>query len=328
MRTAVAIALVASLLLAGSVKAPLGPSMEAPAWSIGDFWEYSFNTTFEGFVALTGRVRADILDVRSATVGGVALDVFVVDTVGTGLLDGQFPTDLGTIPAEGTWNLTGEQFITVPSRKVVKSLLDIRASGLATVPLLGSQPFTFQWANSTTNRVEADEWTYPVPIGTTGVVTLNGSWRTTVNFALGSIGTTPLEDSGVATYSLTVELVGTDVVTVPVGASEVYVILEAWPDGSREEFDFAPAAGNNARTIAYNASGGEVSRTELVAFRYQDREPLSGLLLPLGLVAVAVALAIVLGILVHRRRARETRYTPPSLQEPPTEGPGDRAGPR
>lgn len=313
------------LLLSGVVRAPLGPTMDAPAWSVGDFWEYSFNTTFEGTVSLDGQARADVLSVRNVTVAGVPQDVYVIDTLGSGLLDGVFVSELGTIPAHGIWNLTGEQFITAASRKIVKGLIDIRAAGDAQVPLFGPRGFTFQWWNSTTNRVEADAWTYPVPLGRAAGVTLNSSWTTGVNFTLASLLTLRDSSADAATYDLTLELVTTESVTVPAGTFEVYVIAETWPDGSREEFDYAPAAGNNARTVMYNESGGEVSRTELLAFRYQATEPKPDLVLLAGLVGGASAAAMALGIVglraLRRRRAREQEFTPPSLREPPTSGP-------
>ena len=324
-RAILAIVLAILLLFSGGVRAPLGPVMDAPAWSIGDFWEYSFNTTFEGTVSLDGRARADVLSVRNVTVAGVSQDVYVIDTLGTGILEGVFASESGTIPAQGAWNLTGEQFITVASRKIVKTLIDIRASGEAQVPLFGTAGFTFQWWNSTTYRVEADAWTYPVPLGRSATVTLNSSWTTGANFTLASLLTLRDSDTGAATYDLILELITTASVAVPAGTFEVYVIAETGSDGSREEFYYAPAAGNNARTVSFNGNGEEVSRTELLAFRYQAAGPKPDLVLLGGLVVGGIGVAAVLGIVgvraLRRRKAREQELTPPSLREPPTSGP-------
>lgn len=317
-----AVAIAALIIVSGIAHAVAGTSMEAPNWSIGDFWEYAFNTTFEDTVSLGGRVRADLTALRNATIAGVAQDVFVVDATGSGLLEGVFPSPLGDLPADGTWNLTGEQFITAHSRKIVKSLLDIRASGDAQVPLLGNRAFTFRWQNATTNRVELDEWTYPVAVGTRAAIVLNSSWSDDVSITLTGFPPLTFNDTAIATHSLTLTLLRADTLAVPAGNFNVFVIEERWPDNRREEFYYAHAVGNNAKTIEYNASGGEVSRTELLRYRYQASEtgpdPIVIGAIVGGAILATVAAIIVAKRWMGRRRAREERYTPPSLREPPT----------
>ncbi|HEY5538887.1 MAG TPA: hypothetical protein VIL58_05030 [Thermoplasmata archaeon] len=322
MRILPAVAIAALIIGAGLAHATTGTSLDAPNWSIGDFWEYAFNTTFEDTVSLDGRVRADVTALRNASVVRVGQDVFVVDAVGSGLLEGVFPSPLGDLPADGTWNLTGEQFITTRSRKIVQSLLDIRASGDAQVPLLGNRPFTFRWLNATTNRVELDEWTYPVAVGTLADIVLNSSWSDDVSITLTGFPPLTFNNTAIATHSLTLTLLRTDTLSVPAGNFDVFVIEERWPDNRREQSYYAPSVGNNAKTIEYNASGGEVSRTELLRYRYQASE--TGLdPIVIGAIVGGAILATMAAIIVarrwmRRRRAREERYTPPSLREPPT----------
>jgi len=221
-----AVAIAALIIGAGLAHATTGTSLDAPNWSIGDFWEYAFNTTFEDTVSLDGRVRADVTALRNASVVRVGQDVFVVDAVGSGLLEGVFPSPLGDLPADGTWNLTGEQFITTRSRKIVQSLLDIRASGDAQVPLLGNRPFTFRWLNATTNRVELDEWTYPVAVGTLADIVLNSSWSDDVSITLTGFPPLTFNNTAIATHSLTLTLLRTDTLSVPAGNFDVFVIEE------------------------------------------------------------------------------------------------------
>ncbi len=321
---ALPILLVAALLLgAGAARAPLGDSMEAPAWSAGDFWEYRFNTTFEGSVYLDGTVRAAVSGVRAEVVQGVAQDVFVVNTSGLGALQGAFRLFNVSVPATGLWNLTGEEWVATASRKVAKSLVVITADGTVPVPVPGTA-FHLSWTNLTTNAVVQDAFTYPVPFGHSGTVTLNSSWREEVVVEVDGNVTT-FSDVGEADVSFQVALASRGNATVPAGTFETFVVRETWPDGTSDRFDYAPAAGNNARTGAYNASGGPVSRTELVAFRYRAMEPPADptlLVIGTGLAVAAAVAAILLGIRWRRRRAaREEEFTPPSLREPPTSGP-------
>src|SRR2546422_2610175 len=307
------------LLVSGTARAPLSNSMEPPAWSDGDLWVYRFNSTFEGTVFLNGTVRAEILQVENRTVRGVPQDVFVVATGGSGTLAGPFRTLNVSFPATGSWNLTGEQLFTTTSRKVVKNLIDITASGQ--VGIL-DVPFTLLWTNSTSSRVVRDDWRYPVPTNFTGAVALNTSIAENVIFRFDNVSRT-VNASLEAEVSYSATLAAKSMATVPAGTFETFVIRESWPDGSEERFDYAPAAGNNARTQTFNSTGSEVSRTELVSFRYRAGDPPAGFPVIVAGVAIAiVAAVVVLSIwLLARRRTREREFTPPSLREPPTSGP-------
>lgn len=311
------------LLVAGSARAPLGSSMEAPAWSAGDFWEYRFNTTFEGSIYLDGTVRAAISGVRAEVVRGVAQDVFVVNTSGLGILQGAFRLFNVSVPATGFWNLTGEEWIATASRKIVKSLVVITADGKVPIPIPDTD-FHLSWTNLTMNRVVQDPFTYPVALGFSGTVTLNSSWQEDVVLQLDDNPPETFSNVNETDVAFQVRVPNTATVTVPAGTFETFEIREAWPDGSSDRFDYAPAAGNNARTEAYNASGDSLSRTELVAYRYQASEPpadSSLLYLATGIGVAAVASAALAVKWWRRRAAREEAYTPPSLREPPTSGP-------
>lgn len=320
MRSVVLLLAAALVLVPGTVRGPLPDSMAAPAWSPGDVWLYRFNSTFEGSVFLNGTVQAQVLGVSNATVRGIAQDVFTVDTGGTGTLQGIFPTPFGSVPATGTWNLTGEQLFATGSRKIVKTLIDITAAGQVGVLNL---PFNLLWTNSTSSRVVRDEWRYPVPVGTSGNVTLNASMAEHVFLQFGT--NPPLNTSTVADTQVTVavSLAARSNATVPAGTFETYVVRESWPDGASERFDYAPAAGNNARTQTFNSTGVEVTRTELVSYRYRAGEPpdpFAAILIGV-VVATAVAVALTGWWISRRRRRRDREYTPPSLRDPPTSGP-------
>jgi len=292
--------------------------MDAPAWSPGDFWLYRFNSTFESSIFLNGTLRAEVQRLATVTVRGVPYDVFVVDTDGTGTLEGIFPTPLGDVPAAGFWNLTGEQLFATDSRKIVRTLITISAAGRVAILDL---PFSLLWINSTSSRVVRDEWTYPVPVGFSGNVTLNASMAEDVFLQFGT--NPPLNTSSLVEAEVTfaVSLESRSTATVPAGTFETYVVREAWPDGGTERFDYAPAAGNNARTRTFNTTGAEITRTELVSYRYRAGEtPPSVIPVLVAVLGIAVAVPL-LAWWILRRRRREREYTPPSLRDPPTLGP-------
>ena len=320
MRSVVVLLAAALLLVPGTVRGPLPDSMAAPAWSAGDLWLYRFNSTFEGSVFLNGTLRAEVLGVSNVMVRGVAQDVFTVDTGGTGTLEGIFPTPLGNVPAKGTWNLTGEQLFATGSRKIVKTLIDIAAVGQVGVLNL---PFNLLWTNSTSNLVVRDEWRYPVLVGTSGNVTLNASMAEHVFLQFGTNPPVNTSTVAVTEVAVSVTLASRSNASVPAGRFETYVVRESWPDGASERFDYAPAAGNNARTRTFNSTGAEATRTELVSYRYRAGEspdPL-GTILVGAVVAIAVTIALTVWWISRRRRRRDQEYTPPSLRDPPTSGP-------
>jgi hypothetical protein len=303
--------LVAAVLLAAPARAPLPGAMSAPEWTVGDSWEYRFNTSFSDIVWFNGTVRTEIVGVENRTVRGVAQDAYVVDTTGSGAVDAQ--------DVNGTWDLVGEQVITVRTRTVVRNLLRLDAEG-TTGPF--NLPFVIQWTNRTENLVVRNDWSYPVPLGFAGRVSFNASFDERVYVQFGTNGNwtnTTFETE----VDFGVSLQRTDVVAVPAGSFETFVIAETGPDGSTERFDYAPAAGNNARTQAFNGSGREVARTELVSYRY--RAAGAGGTIDLWIVAagvlVAAAAAVAVAWLVTRQRRRERQYTPPSIRDPPTGGP-------
>jgi len=307
MRGLVPLVLVLALLiLAAPVRAPLPGSMTAPSWTAGDFWDYRFNTSFGGFVWFNGTLHTEIVGAENRTVRGVAQDVYVVDTTGSGAVDAS--------GANGTWTLTGEQLVSAGPRVVVRNLLRLDAQGTFGLGL----PFGVQWTNRTETRITRNDWAYPVPLGFSGAMSLNASFVETVHVTFGRNETwtnTSLETD----VGLAVSLPGTDTILVPAGSFETFVIRETWPDGSGQRFDYAPRAGNNARTQTFNGTGGEVARTELVSYRYragQPPDPLGTWLLLAGVAAIAVIVPT--GWLVLRRRRRERAYTPPSIREPPT----------
>ncbi len=316
MRPAALLALALAALLALSLPARAAPSaMEAPAWTPGDSWTYRFNTTFEGFAYLNGTVRAEVLALQNATVRGASVETYLVDTTGNGTLEASFT--LGTtFRARGGWNLTGEERFAADTRVIVTSLFDITGEGR--VQVLGT-PFSLHWINSTESVVVGDTWRYPVPLGGSGAILLNTSWSEDVFARLDQNGTWS-NRTGVSEIGIDLSLgARPGSAAVPAGTFETFAVDEAWPDGTHERFEYAPLAGNNARTLTTNATGGELSRTELVSYRYQALEPGAGV--PLWAVAAGVAAAAALVLLaawaLRRRRAREEAYTPPSLRDPP-----------
>jgi hypothetical protein len=273
---------------------------------VGDFWDYRFNTSFGGFVWFNGTLHTEILGAENRTVRGVAQDVYVVDTTGSGAVEAS--------GANGTWTLTGEQLVSAAARVVVRNLLRLDARGTIGLGL----PFGVQWTNRTETRITRTDWAYPVPVGFSGAMSLNTSFVESVHVTFGR-NETWTNTSLQTDVRLAVSLPNTDTIRVPAGTFETFVVRETWPDRSAQRFDYAPRAGNNARTQTFNGTGGEIARTELVSYRYRAGEPpdQQGTWLLLAGVA-AIAAIPPIAWLVLRRRRREREYTPPSIREPPT----------
>src|SRR5207247_4685038 len=88
MRGLVPLAGVLALVVLGApARAPLPSSMAAPSWTSGDFWDYRFDTSFGGFVWFNGTLHTEIVGAENRTVRGVAQDVYVVDTTGSGAVE-------------------------------------------------------------------------------------------------------------------------------------------------------------------------------------------------------------------------------------------------
>ncbi len=286
-------------------------ALDRPSLTVGDFWTYHTNSSFEAGFSLQGQVTYAVTSREAATILNVSQDVFRVVVNGSGTISGQVAGPIGTGPVSGTWIVTGEELLEPNQLKIVSNVLDLSVDGL----FQGVVPFSIRAANTTMYRVVSDGWTYPISVGGSGAVDLAYTY-TQDFFAFGNHSHASGAGNLILSYSL-----GAGVhLETPAGSFTAYPIRETWPDGTYDQVYFSPAVGNEAKTESYNATGVLESTTLLQSYRYQVLEPARFLGLTLtewGLLVPTVAGGGIVGAVVWRR-SRKKRVLPPSLREPPS----------
>lgn len=282
---------------------PARADVEAPRWSAGDFWDYRVRIAVEdGLLILNGTLRVTVASLGPAVVKNATVVAYTTQLVGRGDVQTS-----GTGPqVHGRWNLSGEQRVESVGFKVVSSVTEVDANGVAD-PFI---PFWFQVQNATESAILTDTWQYPLDVGKAGTLVTNTSFRERVRFGY---GTTSQDTTAQGTYnrSLAFDARGASRVTAPAGGFDALELRIAWPSGETDSWFYSAAVGNNVRTETRNATGGKVAEGELLTYRYRALEPPASFLgLPLmtwSVVAGAVAgasIAAVAWFLLRRRRGR------------------------
>ncbi|HEX9341146.1 MAG TPA: hypothetical protein VF992_08265 [Thermoplasmata archaeon] len=321
MRALAAIAGLLLFVLSLSPVAAPNASVDAPVLTPGDTWTYRTNTTLAANFFLDGQVTERVTDHGTFVVEGTPYDAYRVEVNGSGTASGRLTTSFISAPASGTWVLTAEETIESRGMKTVNSTLDLEANGTVYVaPYL--LPFHLRVQNTSVFRLVEDTWLFPLSVGATAVV------RSELNFSehFGiSIGfpTPPIDSAGLAWTNVTYTLEAPATVDTPAGHFDAFRIREDFPDGTSRLRFFAPAAGNDVRTEAYNGTGTEpIATSELMSYRYQALEPPRFFGLTTSdwaiVVVVAAAASIVVVFLVRRRLRRPA---PPPGNPPPPAGP-------
>lgn len=290
-------------------------SVNAPGLAPGDFWTYRTNTSLSG-LSLDGRVTLTVTGHAPTVVEGTAYDAYAISISGTGTAEGTFEADFGSTVASGAWNLTGQEWIEARGLKVLSTVLDLEAEGtLRTQPV--RLPFALRVQNTTSYRLSADVWGFPLQVNDSAVVSTKMNFSTDFGLSFG-LPTPPVHSAGLVWWNVTYALQPPIDVATQAGSFDSYPIRERFPDGSSTLYYYAPAAGYHARTVAHNETS-EIGSTELVAYRYQALEP--GRFLGLttnqwGIVAVPIAIGITLFVWWRRRRPRSRQPMTASLPPP------------
>ena len=307
-------AAVAFVVLLALVSFPMArAAVDAPRWSIGDFWDYALDIVVEQGLILNGTLHVEVVSLGVPPLAGANGTAYETRLTG----GGDVRNASGAPQFRGRWTFAGEQWVDAMGFKVLKSVSAIDANG--TVEPF-SLFFSFQVQNTTENAVVSDTWRYPLDVGKTGAYVTNTTSTESVRFRYGGI---PNESTRSATYIRTLGLSVTrsSVVRVDAGTFDALTIRVAWPDGEVDLWSYAPAVGNNARTETYNEAGSKVAESSLRSFRYQAGEASTGLLsLPpiawYGLLLAAVASAVVAVLVRRRRRSRSPAIKAPARREP------------
>ncbi|MGI0149388.1 MAG: hypothetical protein ACREDF_07650 [Thermoplasmata archaeon] len=291
-------------------------TVEGPRLTAGDYWAYRTNTSLESGLFLEGRVTLTVMDRAPTLVEGTLYDAYEMSVSGAGTAAGMVEDEMGSTTASGSWVLTGREVVDVGGLTVLSRVFDLEANGtLHTAPFPLS--FALRAQNTTAYRIQGDAWRFPLQVGHSSIVPSQMNFSEDFGLFLG-LPTTPIHSAGLVWWNVTHTLQAPTGLQTPTGQFEAYPIRESYPDGTYTLFFYAPAAGNHARTETHNETS-EVSRSELVAYRYQALEPARFLGLTLGdWVIAAVSVGVVAaGLLWWRRRKRkavrlETTSPPPA----------------
>lgn len=285
-------------------------AMEGPRPTVGDWWTYQTNSTFEGGLTLGGQATLTVTAVGPERVDGVTIDGVRMSVRGEGTAAGNFTSRFISAPASGVWVLSGEEIMEMSGFKVASSVLDLEANGtLHTQPL--PIPFRLSAQNTSTHRFVSDSWHLPLGIGNSTVI--RSELNFTEDFEILGIPGPSIHASGRVAWNTTYAIEAEIAIDTAAGRFDSYRIRQTLADGSSALLYFAPAVGNYARTESRNGTS-EVASAELVAYRYQSLEPsrFIGFAADEWALVVLLVAAAVAGLLVWRHWQRRPREeTPP-----------------
>jgi hypothetical protein len=311
--------LAAVLVSASTVEAATNVSVDAPSLTVGDTWTYRTNTSLTRSLALEGRVTLTVTGRGLTSVEGHAFDAYTLDVAGKGTASGTVVTRFITAQASGEWHVTGRELVDVRGLKILSTVLDLEANGtLHTNPI--PLPFLLSVQNTTSYRLDADPWQFPLTVGATTVVSSRMNFSEDFHLVYTGFSPPPTHSAGIVWWNVTYGLEASMGIDPPAGHFDAYPIRETFPDGSVTVSFFAPAAGNHARTEAHNRTS-TVGTADLVSYRYQALEPPTFL----GLTSerwalVAIVIGVVGAVLIWWTRRKRKPTPPPATppEAPPT----------
>jgi len=234
-------------------------------------WTYRTNTSLAAGLSLGGRVTLTVTAHGASEVEGRMYDAYVMSVSGSGTAAGTFATQFGSTQASGDWTVTGREVIDARGLKILSTVLDLEANGtLHTNPI--PLPFALSVQNTTTYRLDADLWQFPLTVGMTSVVTSRMNFSEDFRLVYYGFSQPPTHLAGLAWWNMTYGIEAAVGIDTPAGHLEAYPIRETYADGSATVSYYAPVAGNHARTEAHNRTS-PVGTADLVSYRYQALEP-------------------------------------------------------
>jgi len=240
-------------------------------------------------LSLEGRVTLTVKERSTMAVEETLYDVYNLSFSGSGSAEGTIvnPLSSSNVNASGSWVLTGWELAEVGGLKRLWTVLDLEANGtleMDPIPLT----FVLRVQNTTRLRLESDAWRFPLRVGESTSLAGRMNFTEDVRFSFGGL-TTPERTLGVAWWNVTYALGASVRIDTPAGAFDTFPIEETTPDGMSTRLFYAPLAGNYARTETRNETS-ELAKSDLVAYRYQAREPPRFLGLSIDQWAIAAAL--------------------------------------
>jgi hypothetical protein len=305
--------LAAVLVSASTAEAAMNVSVNAPNLTVGDMWTYRTNTSLTRSFVLEGRVTLSVTGRGLTSVEGHTFDAYTLAVAGSGRASGTVVTRSVSVRASGEWRITGREFVDVRGLKILSTVLDLEANGTlqTTIPL----PFLLSVQNTTSYRLDADPWQFPLSVGGTAVVSSRMNFSEDFHLVYTGFSPPPTHSAGIVWWNVTYGLEAAMGIDPPAGHFDAYPIRATYPDGSVTVSFFAPSAGNHARTEAHNRTS-TVGTADLVSYRYQSLEPPTFLGLTSDRWALVAIVIGVGGVVLIWWTRRKRKPTPPPATPP------------
>jgi len=291
-------------------------SVSGPSLTVGDTWTYRTNTSATRSLVLEGRVTLTVTSRGPTAVEGRTLDAYTFSVAGSGTASGTFATRFGSTRASGDWRVTGLEVVDVRGLKILSTILDLEANGtLHTNPI--PLPFLLSVQNTTSYRLDADPWQFPLAVNTNAVVASRMNFSEDFHLIYSGFSQPPVHSVGMVWWNVTYSLEAALGIDPPAGHFDAYPIRQTYPDSSVTVSFFAPVAGNHARTETRNQTS-TLGTADLESYRYQALEPPTFLGLTSdrwALVAIVIGVAGV--VLIWWTRRRRKPFTPPEAPPAP-----------
>jgi hypothetical protein len=282
---------------------------ELPQWQVGDWWKFNIEISGE----------ANLIGTYTFTIVNEGVDVFQnkqnfncyqIDASGEGTLSGVIDGN----EIEGTWAITELQYYTKSDQSWVAfnstfqetfSVMD-DGSGATKVLLVQNEK------NTSTITIET-MYNPPFKANKGFPLTVGGSWsaettettktQITADWNFESITETK-------TYTKTFSVLRKELITLPIGETETYVVKMTDPDGAYSEAYYSPEVGFDVKQIDYSSTGTVQTTLELLDYNYSATEENTQLLttetLLILLILTIMAVTVIMVIFLLKMRRTDT----------------------
>lgn len=290
----------------------------APAAAVdrrnGDFWTYTMSFDLPDFgssgITTNGTLTYTCVDQDTVTVGGISYDVNVMR------ISGGTSGSVDFLGFEASLTLGGYVYETVDGMATAKS-------DMITWTNMSFGLGTFQ-ISSRTETETSTEYSPPLLLRfDPSKVELGDTWTeivqstsTTTSWVNGTVSGTPSSDSSTLTYSNVVSS-ARETLTTEAGTFETIKITSTDNDGDSEVYWWSPVVQNFVREDTY--AQGSTSPVMTMALKdYSTGSSVNMILVvALGGAVLAVAIAVLIVVLIMRRRPINPSAYPPGMPDTP-----------
>lgn len=302
-QVAVLAAVILLVLVSVAFIPPASASTEKPAWSVGNWWDYSI--TGQTYVPVNG---------SSTHLKYVVVGTDSISWLGTTYDTYHTKVWLNTTRGSTTISFPGDAWW----RQSDLGLVRLRLTGNLTILFTQvTLEVTFTWAP---------------PVTTQWPLTAGANWSATSVVTTETIINAGVPSWGNATASSNFSVGADETVTVAAGTFSATPVTETPSSGGGHSTSHhARDAGNTVDSKSYSSNGSQTGSSELTAYSYSPpllSQIILGLQLWMWLVVLAAVVVIaVVGVLVLRRRRSSGRRGMPPMQpgepgRPPGPPPG------